>query len=120
MNMDSVLIWGLKAATGAEVYPLKAEEGASAPYITYNRISDRLQDRSQRTGGSLHFTRVQITHVATSFANLRTLVDAVQTYLEGNQTDFSASLTSDVHLEDKEAEDIFTAVKDYFIQWKSN
>lgn len=120
MNMDSVLIWGLKQATGAEVYPSKPEVGATVPYVFYNRISDRLQDRSHKTGGSLHFTRIQVTHVASSFTNLRTLVDVVQTYLEGNQTDFSAALVDDVHIEDKEAEDIFTAVKDYFIQWKSN
>ena len=120
INVDSVLIWGLKQATGVEVYPIQAEEGASAPYVVYNRISDRLQDRTQTTGGATHLGRFQITHVATSFAGLRTLVSAVQGYLENNQTDFSASLTDDLHIEDKEDENIFTAVKDFFIQWKSS
>jgi hypothetical protein len=119
INVDSVLIWGLKAATGVEVYPNGVEEGAGSSYITYKRISDRLQDRSQATGGGLHLGRFQITHVAASFDALRTLVTNVQGYLENNQTDFSVSLADDLHIENKEAEDIYTAVKDYFIQWKS-
>lgn len=120
INVDSVLIWGLKAATGVEVYPMKAEEGAGASYVTYNRISDRLQDRGQTTGGNLHLGRFQFTMVAASFGDLRTLVSAVQGYLENNQSDFSASIADQLHIEDKEAEDIYTAVKDYFIQWHSS
>ena len=120
IDVDSVLIWGLKAATGVEVYPNKPDEGATAPYVSYKRISDHIQDRVQGGGGSLHLGRFQITHVGSSFAGLRTLVNSVQSYLEGNNTNFSASLSADVHLEDKEAEDIYTAMKDYFIQWKQS
>ncbi len=119
INLDSVLIWGLKGATGVGVYPIKANEGVGGSYVSYTRISDNVQDRVQGKGGSIHFTRIQITHVATTFETLRTLVSSVQTFLEGNNTEFSASIMADVHIEDREADDIYTAVKDYFIQWKS-
>ena len=119
INVDSVLIWGLRGATGVEIYPNGVEEGAASSYVVYNRISDKLQDRAQTTGGGLHLGRFQFTMVAPTFGGLRTLVSSLEGYLENNQSDFSASIASDLHVEDKEAEDIYTAVKEFFLQWKS-
>jgi hypothetical protein len=118
IDVDSVLIWGLKAQTGADVQPNGVEEGTTAPYIVYKRISDRIQDRAHGQAGAIHLGRFQFTMVASSFGNLRTLVSSVGAFLEGNTTNFSASLSDDLHFEDKEAEDIYVAVRDYIIQWR--
>jgi len=120
INVDSVLIWGLKSATGVEVYFAKQPEGTSPPFVTYRFVSDRLQDRGQVTAGSMHLGRVQITHVHNSLSNLRTLVNSVRGFLENNQTDFQCSMVEGTHLDDKESDNVFYTIKDYLIQWKSS
>jgi hypothetical protein len=119
MDMPKVLAWNL-AETGAGVYPFQKPEDATLPALAYNRISDRVQDKNHSAGGALHLARVQITHVASTPDGAFSLVDSVQTLLEGNKTDFSASLSADVHIENQEAEDIFTVMKEYLIQYKIN
>jgi hypothetical protein len=120
INVDSVLIWGLKAATGVEVYPFKQPEGTPAPFVTYRFVSDLLQDTSQNTGGSIHLGRIQITHVHSSLSGLRSLVDSVRGFLNNNQTDFQASLVDGNQIDDKESDNVFYTVKDYRLQWKSS
>jgi hypothetical protein len=57
INMDSVLIWGLKSATGAEVYPILAPIGSQPPFIAVTRISDIIQDNSFTGQGEGHCCR---------------------------------------------------------------
>ncbi len=120
IDIDSVLTWGLKGATGVEVFFAKQPEGYPAPYVTYRIVSDLLQDRTTIHRGSIHLGRVQITHVHSSLSGLRILVNAVVAYLDNNQTDFETALVDGNQIEDKELDNVFYTVKDYRIQWKSN
>ena len=116
--MQSVLAWGLRGATGADVYPFQKPVGANLPAIVYNTISDFVQDKNAVGEGALHLSRVQITHVASTPDAVISMVNTVQSYLEGNKVDFSASLSASVHIERQEAEDVFVVIKEYFIQFK--
>jgi len=114
----STLIWKLHAATGLNVYPAPKPQGASAPCLTVQMISDPMQDGNHQSGASIHRSRVQIGHVG-NYETIRPYVQTVQTYLEGNKTDFLSALSDGVYLENKEAEDIWSLVKGYFIQWRA-
>lgn len=118
MDMSASLAW-LLAQTGAKIYPLERKIDSTLPALVYRTISDQIKDTNHSVAGSIHRSRVQITHVASTYPDLVTLVGQVRALLEGNRTTFSAALASDVHVEDKEADGIFTAVKDYMIFWKA-
>lgn len=118
MDMMSTLIWGLKVATGLEVYPAPKPVGADAPCITVQMISDPMQDHNHSAGASIHMTRVQIGHVG-DWEVVRPYVQTVQNYLEGNKTDFLSAISDGVYQEVQEAEDLWTLIKGYYIQWKA-
>jgi hypothetical protein len=113
----STLIWGLHAATNLEVYIATAPETAQTPYITVQGISDPMQDHNHGAGASIHKTRIQVGHVGT-YEAARPLVTTVQTYLEGNKTDFLSAMSDGIYLEANEAEGLWRLVKGYYIQWK--
>jgi hypothetical protein len=116
-DMMSTLIWGLKAATGLEVYPAPKPVGARVPCLTVQVISDPMQDHNHSAGASIHMTRVQIGHIG-DYELARTYIQTVQAYLEGNKTDFLAALSDGIYLERQEAEDLWSLIKGYYIQWK--
>ena len=118
MNMDNALQSGLSTGTGAIVYPLMVKQETTLPALAYRRISDRLIDNAHGYGnrGHLHEVRLQITHVASSYAGLRTLVDATRTALDG--CGFSAVTETAIQIEDRETDGVYTSIKDYFIQYK--
>ena len=117
MDMMSTLIWKLKANTGLNVYPAPKPVGASVPCLTVQIISDPTQDSNHSAGGSLHRSRVQIGHIG-DYEVARPLVQTVQSYLEGNKTDFLSCLSDGIYQEIPEAEDLWSIVKGYFIQWR--
>ena len=117
-DMMSTLIWGLKASTGLPVHPAPKPVGASTPCITVQIVSDPMQDHNHSAGASIHMTRVQIGHVG-DWKTVRPYVQTVQNYLEGNRTDFLSVLSDGIYLERQEAEDLWTLIKGYFIQWKA-
>ena len=113
----STLAWGLHSATGLEVHPAPKPEGASVPCITFQVVSDPMQDHNHSAGASIHMSRVQINHIG-DYEVIRPYVTTVQNYLEGNKTDFLSARSDGVYLERKEGEDIWTLIKGYFIQHK--
>lgn len=114
----STLAWGLKSATGLDVYPAPKPVDAPVPCLTYQVVSDPMQDQNHSAGASIHLTRVQIGHVG-DYETIRPYVNTVQSFLEGNKTDFLAALSDGVYLEIKEGEDLWVLVKGYFIQWRA-
>ena len=116
-DMMSTLIWKLKAATGLEVYPAPKPVSASVPCLTVQMISDPMQDGNHSAGGSIHFSRIQIGHIG-DYEVARPYVQTVQNYLEGNKTDFLSALSDGIYQEIQDAEDLWSIVKGYFIQWK--
>ena len=63
------------------VYPLRAEQGAAAPYIVYNVISNNPTDT--KTGASLLDTwRVQIDVYGSTYAQCVSLSDSIRTTLD--------------------------------------
>jgi hypothetical protein len=117
-DMMSTLIWGLKAATGLEVYPAPKPANASVPCLTVQIISDPMQDHNHSAGASIHFSRIQVGHIG-DWEVARPYVQTVQTYLEGNKTDFLAAISDSTYFERQEAEDLWSLIKGYFIQWKA-
>src|SRR5690349_15284342 len=95
----STLAWKLKAATGLEVYPAPKPVDAAIPCLTYQVISDPMQDHNHSAGASIHKSRVQIGHVGTYEAT-RPLVQSVQTALEGNKVDFLSCISDGFYFED--------------------
>lgn len=118
-DMMSVLIWGLHTATGLDVYPAPKPVDAPVPCLTVQMVSDPIQDGNHSGGGDLHRSRVQIGHVG-NYEVIRPYVETVRSYLEGNKVDFKSAMSDGVYLETKQGEDIWSLVKGYFIQWKSN
>lgn len=114
----STLIWTLKAATGLEVYPAPKPIDKPTPCLTVQMISDPMQDHNHSAGASIHKSRVQIGHIG-DYVTIRPYVQTVQTYLEGNKTDFLSAQSDGIYLERKESEDIWSLVRGYFIQWKA-
>lgn len=114
----STLVWGLANATGLQVYPAPKPEGATLPCLTFQIISDPVQDHNHSAGASIHLTRVQINHIG-DYESTRPYVQTVQNYLEGNKTDFLAAMSDGIYQEVYEGEDIWSLIKGYFIQWKA-
>lgn len=115
----STLVWGLHAATGLDVYPAPKPVGAAVPCLTVQMVSDPIQDGNHNGGGTLHNSRVQIGHIG-DYEVIRPYVQTVQTYLEGNKTDFKSAKSAGNYVERQDGNDIWMLMKDYFIQWKSN
>jgi hypothetical protein len=92
----------------------QSAENTPAKYLIYQKIAERdtvsMMGRADTTR-----SRFQIRHVADTQANLVTMINDVRDKLVGNRTDFQAALASEIHIEDKEADGVFTAIKDYFI-----
>ena len=117
-DVMSTLIWKLKQATGLEVYPAPKPIKASTPCLTVQMISDPMQDHNNQAGASIHMSRVQIGHIG-NYSTIRPYIQTVQTYLEGNHTDFLACLSDGIYIETQEAEDLWSLIKGYFIQWRA-
>lgn len=117
-DMLSTLAWKLHQATGLDVYPAPKPVSAPVPCLTIQVVSDPMQDQNDQTAATLHATRVQISHIG-DYETARPLVNTVQSYLEGNKTDFSAALSDGFYLERQEAEKMWTLIKGYNIYWKS-
>ena len=119
--MSDVLVtlaWKLKQATGLEVYPAPKPAGAAIPCLTYQVVSDPLQDSNHLAGASIHMTRIQISHIG-DYEVARPYVQTVQNYLEGNKTDFMSAMSDGVYFERPESENIWSLIKGYFIQWRN-
>lgn len=114
----STLVWKLKAATGYEVFPAPKPVDAATPCLTFQVISDPMQDGNHSAGASIHRTRVQIGHVGT-YEAARPLVQTVQNALEGNRVDFLSCISDGFYFEDYSGEDIWVLIKGYHIQWKA-
>ena len=114
----STLIWKLRAATGLEVYPAPKPVRASVPCLTVQMISDPMQDHNHSAGASIHSSRVQIGHIG-DYETIRPYVQTVQTYLEGNRTDFLSAQSDGIYNEQQEADDLWLLIKGYFLQWKA-
>lgn len=113
----STLAWKLASLTGLQVYPAPKPADASTPCITYQVISDPMQDHNHSAGASIHMTRVQISHIG-DYETIRPYVQTVQNGLEGNHTDFLACLSDGIYFERQEGEDIWSLIKGYWVQWK--
>lgn len=113
----STLIWGLHAATGLDVYPAPLPTHVNPPALTVQMISDPMQDGNHSAGASIHLSRVQIGHVG-DYETIRPYVTTVQNYLEGNKTDFLSAMSDGIYIETQEADDLWSLVRGYYIQWK--
>lgn len=116
-DVMSVLIWRLKAATGLEVYPAPIPTEAIPPCLSVQMISDPMQDNNNQAAGQIHKSRVQIGHIG-DYKVIRPYVQTVQNYLEGNKTDFLSCLSGGNYQEIHDADNLWSLVKDYLIQWK--
>lgn len=113
----STLIWGLKGATGLDVYPAPKPADVSTPCLTVQIVSDPMQDHNHTAGASIHMSRVQIGHVG-DYETIRPYVNTVQAYLEGNKTNFLSARSDGIYLETREGEDLWSLIRGYYIQWK--
>ena len=92
-------------------------EKTPASYLIYRKISEKdFVAHGGRIG--LDRCRFQITHVSDGLVNREAMVQAVKSALLGNKTNFNAVEATEIHIEDKEADKVFTAVKDYLIWFK--
>lgn len=114
----SALAWGLHQATNLEVYPAPKPAGAGTPCLTYQVVSDPMQDHNHSGGASIHMTHVRIGHIG-DYETIRPLVQTVQNYMEGNTTDFLCAMSDGIYLEiQPESDNIWLIIKGYAVQWK--
>jgi hypothetical protein len=117
-DFRSTLAWKLKEATGLEVWPAPKLVDAALPCLTYQVISDPMDDHNHSAGASIHHSRVQISHIG-NYEVVAPYVQTVQAYLEGNRTDFLSCISDGIYLERFEGEDIWSLIKGYYIQWRA-
>ena len=115
MNIDTTLASAILSQTGLTPYPLQKPEEVN-PAVVYRRISDRVTDNALEGLGHHHNVRFQITHVHTSYAGLRTLVNNVRTAITTISS--APAVETTIQLENKEADGIYVSIKDYFIFFK--
>ena len=76
---ESITTALLSAVAGGRVYPLLRPQGGTLPAVVTSVVSIVSDDRlSQTTGANLYRSRVQAECFETTYAGLKTLVDAVR------------------------------------------
>jgi hypothetical protein len=105
------------SSLGYAVYKDKvtlSAEKTPAKYLIYQKIGER-NIVSMQGRADTNRSRYQIRYVADTQANLEAMIETVRNALVGNRTDFQCALASEIHIENKEAEGVYTAIKDYFV-----
>lgn len=109
------------ALVGTRVYALKAPQPATAPYITYQRISgERTRDTRGPTGRAR--ARIQVDCYATGYAGANALANAVRKSLDGYRGTvasvrvWSIALESDLDFyEDGVDPPLYRVTMDFFV-----
>lgn len=115
----STLTWKLHEATNLKVYPAPKPQNAAVPCLTYQVISDPMQDHNHSAGASIHMTHVRIGHIG-DYETVRPLVQTVQTYLEGNRSDFFSAMSDGIYQELQPLNDNnWVIIRGYAIQWRA-
>lgn len=73
---------GVKALVATRVYPLAAPQDAAMPNLAYQRISG-VPDLAHNGATGIMRARVQITCMASTYAGVKALSDAVEAALHG-------------------------------------
>jgi hypothetical protein len=112
-DIDTTLVNVLETITGVKVYVLEKPVEATLPAVVYMRVSRK--NFMTHTGATdIKRDWMQITHIATTYSGLKSLVTAVESKLIGNHTDFEISIPTDSLKEFKE-DGLYVAVRDFFI-----
>ena len=112
MSIEQTLESLLVTATGAKVFPLERPANVSGSVIIYRIITDK-DIIAQGGSTGLHKFRLQLTCVADSYGNLKTLVASTKQALLLNQTNFHLSYPIDTNLESKEDNYYFSVIEYY-------
>ena len=104
----------LLSTLGVKVYALRRPSDSSLPCLVYRRVGEK-NYISHSGATDLSRYRIQITHVASTFTTLRSLVKDVKTALIGNVINFNATIPTEIQIEDEEAPNVLTSTKDYLI-----
>lgn len=100
-------------STNYPVYALAVPTNGTYPCIVYQRIST-FQMRSH-SGNELERPRFQISCWANSYAEAKTVSEAVKTALDLNQVNFKLA-TKENELDDKEIEtNLYRKILDFFV-----
>lgn len=111
------------ALCGQRVYPLRARQTATRPYIVYQRIST-VRYPSHDGASGLARPRFQLRITGASYATVRQVADAVRTTLEGYSGE-AAGVRIDGILLDNELDELdeatddegssYSTLQDYFV-----
>ena len=112
MVLEIVLKSLLESSTGYPVFALQKEPEQDVPCIVYRYIADA-PIISHNGWMEFNRARLQLTCIANSYAELRTVVSEVETTLFGNKTDFDACIPLETKLESKE-DNLYYSIRDYY------
>lgn len=75
---------GVTALVGTRIYPLLVPQDADLPAIAYQRISGP-RDHTHDGSSGLAFARMQLTFVASSYDDAKSLGEAVRAAIDGHK-----------------------------------
>lgn len=117
INLDKTLKTLLETnITGLKVWALEKPKEAALPTVVYKRVSRR-NYMSHSGIADLKRDWIQITHIASTYDSLRTLVANVESQLIGNSTSWNISIPNDNLVEFKQ-DGLYFANRDYLIFYK--
>jgi hypothetical protein len=114
MNLDQTLKSVIQAATGFPVYALEKPVEKTVPAVVYKIIADMPILATDATDTKLSWARVQLTHVADTYAKLKSLVEDTETVMFAKTTDWQVSVPLSTKLEDKE-DNLYYSIREYSI-----
>jgi hypothetical protein len=113
----------VSALVGTRIYPERAPEGASAPFVVYSVVSNQPSD--SKTGAPIDEAQVELFSIAGTYGDTNKLADNVRSALDrksvevsiplGSVTVDSIQYTNEVTEVDTD-KNLFVAVQDYTIR----
>jgi hypothetical protein len=114
MSIDTVLAGKLIALGIGQVWSDERPADSSLPAVVFRKVSRKNTMTFSGPTDKVR-DRFQIIVVASTPAVRETNMSAIETMLIGNHVDFNIAWASETYLQNKEADNIYSASRDFFI-----
>lgn len=115
-DIDLVIKSSIETATGKTAYALEKPVDVVKPCVVYTIVNER--KRMSMSGKvDVKTARVQITSIADTYANLKTLVDQIETLFWGTTAYWLISVPLETKIESKE-DNLYFDIQEYYIFYK--
>lgn len=117
MTLRTSLVTVIEGATGATLHFLQKEPKDPVPCTVCRIIGDMPLLDVQGNDTGMSRARIQLTSIDDDYSGLETLVNATETELFANHTDFLAVIPLETKIEDKE-DNLYYSIREYLIWYR--